>query len=106
LCLVTCESCNLWPPTLEIDDNFDSFYWSNYYALFNDPQDRLKIYFQNQGGTPNPDGSIVAGLASPFTCGISGVTVVKNYEGDTDLTRQILSHEMGHNLGCAHTVGY
>jgi hypothetical protein len=99
--IVTCDPCNYWPSTLEIHDNFDSFSTLGYYVFFDNPQDKLKVMFQNEGGT-----GTVVGLASPFTCGVTSTTVVKNYAANTDLTRQILSHEMGHNLGCQHTDGF
>lgn len=99
--IITCDPCNYWPSTLEISDNFASFSTLGYYLFFDNPQDKLKVMFQNEGGT-----GTVAGLASVFTCGITSATVVKNYAANTDLTRLILSHEMGHNLGCEHTTGF
>ena len=99
--IVTCDPCSYWPPTLEISDNFENFSTSVYYIFFENPQDKLRVMFQNQGGTGD-----IGGLASPFQCGITGATVIKNFAGDTDLTRQILSHEIGHNLGCEHTAGF
>ena len=100
-CVVTCETCNAWPSTLEIGDNYDHFYYAYPYQFFTDPQDRIHVYFQNQGGL-----GTVAGLASFYYCGISGITVIKNYAADSDLTRNILSHEIGHNLHCEHTTGF
>lgn len=101
--IVTCDSCNNWPTTLEIGNNYDSFYFSARYQMFQNPQDKIAVLWQNQGGT-----GAVVGLANGngFTCGLSGVMVVKNFADDNDLTRQIFSHEMGHNLHCDHTDGF
>lgn len=106
--IVTCDSCNYWPSTLEISDNFDGFTGIGYYVFFDYPVDKIKVMYQNEGGIPNENGGIIGGLASSFTCGTSGTgfTVVKDYSQDSDLSRQILSHELGHNLGCAHTDGF
>ncbi len=101
--IVTCDTCNNWPTTLEIGDNYDSFYFSARYQMFENPQDKIAVLWQNQGGT-----DVVVGLANGngFTCALSGVMVVKNFADDNDLTRQIFSHEMGHNLHCDHTDGF
>lgn len=101
--IVTCDTCNNWPTTLEISDNYDQFYFTSRYVMFADPQNKIAVLWQNQGGTGD-----IGGLANGngFTCGLSGVMVVKNFADDNDLTRQILSHEMGHNLHCDHTDGF
>ena len=101
-CIVTCDSCNNWPPTLEIGDNFYGLYNNVGLYNFQNPLGKIKVLFQNEGGT-----GVVAGLANLFQCGyIDGCTVVKNFVADSDLTRNILSHELGHNLGCVHTTGF
>jgi Metallo-peptidase family M12B Reprolysin-like len=99
-CIVICNTCNNWPPTLEIGDNFYGLYDNVGVYNFQNPLEKIKVLFQNEGGT-----GIVVGLANPFQCGyIDGCTVVKNYVSNSDLTRSILTHELGHNLGCDHTL--
>lgn len=96
--IVTCPAtCNYWLPTLEIYDNYNAF-GSNAAKIFVNPYD-IKVHFQPQGGT----GSVI-GLGSFNMCGTSGIAVVKNYADDTNLTRCILSHELGHNFGCVHNT--
>ncbi|WP_395076668.1 zinc-dependent metalloprotease [Flavobacterium sp.] len=96
--IVTCPAmCNYWLPTLEIYDNYNAFS-SNASKIFVNSYD-IKVHFQPQGGT----GSII-GLGSYVMCGTSGTAVVKNYANDTNLTRCILSHELGHNFGCVHNT--
>jgi hypothetical protein len=97
--IVTCNTCNNWDPTLEIYDNYNNFSW-NAYQMFINPYD-IKVLFQNQGGT----GSVI-GLGSLTMCNNYGIAVVKNYPLNSDYTRNILSHELGHNFGCQHTSGY
>jgi hypothetical protein len=101
--IVTCDTCNDWPSTLEIGDNYESFYYAGHYLFFDNPQDKVAVYWQNEGGTGD-----VVGLANAngFTCGLSGTMVVKNFAENNDITRQIFSHEMGHNLHCGHTDGF
>lgn len=99
--VITCDACNYWPTTLEIGDNLDGFYYNGPYGFFVDPQAKIRVLFQNEGGS-----GIIAGLAIAFDCGISGVAVVKNHIADNDMSRQILSHELGHTLGCSHTDGF
>jgi hypothetical protein len=94
--IVTCDSnCNYWLPSLEIYTNYNNLgaYAAN---MFTKPYD-IKLQWQNQGGT----GSVI-GLGSYNMCNTSGIAVVKNYPSDLNITRCILSHEIGHNLGCAH----
>ena len=97
--IVTCNaSCNYWIPTLEIYDNYNNF-GSNASKIFTKPYD-IKLHWQQEGGS----GSVV-GLGSFVMCGTSGIAVVKNFNGNTNQTRCILSHEFGHNLGCQHDTG-
>ncbi|WP_310555848.1 zinc-dependent metalloprotease [Flavobacterium sp.] len=94
--IVTCDAnCNYWPPTLQIYDNYYSFS-SNASIIFINPYD-IKLHWQNEGGT-----GTVVGLGSFTMCGTSGIAVVKNFGSNTNQTRCILSHEIGHNLGCVH----
>lgn len=100
--IVTCDTCNYWPTTLAIYDNYARL---GTYAnrMFNVHYD-LKIHWQNQGGS----GSAV-GLGSYGICGSSagngfGKAVVKNYASNTNFIRCILSHEIGHNFGCTHNT--
>jgi Secretion system C-terminal sorting domain/Metallo-peptidase family M12B Reprolysin-like len=96
--IVTCPAtCNYWLPTLEIYDNYNSFS-SNAYQMFTNPYD-IKLHWQNEGGT----GSII-GLGSYNMCGTSGIAVVKDYSSNINYSRCILSHEIGHNLGCVHNT--
>ena len=96
--VVTCPStCNYWLPTLEIYDNYNNFS-SNAYRMFVNPYD-IKLHWQNEGGT----GSII-GLGSYNMCGTSGIAVVKDYSTNINYSRCILSHEIGHNLGCVHNT--
>lgn len=97
--IVTCDTCNNWATTLDINDNYNSFY-ANAYQMFTRPYD-IKVLFQNQGGP----GSVI-GLGSLSMCNNSGTSVVKNYASNSDYTRNILSHELGHNFGCQHTSGF
>ncbi|CAM3500461.1 zinc-dependent metalloprotease [Flavobacterium gelidilacus] len=97
--IVTCNTCNNWATTLDINDNYNYFY-SNAFQMFTKPYD-IKILFQNQGGP----GSVI-GLGSLTMCNTSGTSVVKNYASNSDYTRSILSHELGHNFGCQHTTGF
>jgi Secretion system C-terminal sorting domain len=94
--IVTCPAfCNYWLPTLEIYDNYYAFS-SNASNMFVNPYD-IKVHWQNEGGT----GSII-GLGSYVMCGTSGIAVVKDYASNINYSRCILSHELGHNLGCVH----
>ncbi len=94
--IVTCDgNCNYWPPTLTIMDNYNNF-GANASKMFVYPYD-IKIHWQNQGGL----GSVI-GLGSYIMCNTSGIAVIKNYPSNTNYTRCILSHEIGHNLGCVH----
>ncbi len=94
--IVTCPAlCNYWLPTLQIYDNYNAF-GSNASNMFVNTYD-IKIHWQNEGGT----GSII-GLGSYVMCGTSGIAVVKDYASDINYSRCILSHELGHNLGCVH----
>ena len=96
--IVTCPAtCNYWLPTLEIYDNYNAF-GSNASRIFVNPYD-IKVHFQPQGGS----GSVI-GLGSYYMCGTAGIAVVKNYVSDTNITRCILSHELGHNFGCVHNT--
>jgi Secretion system C-terminal sorting domain/Metallo-peptidase family M12 len=96
--IVTCENCNYWPTTLDINNNYNNFS-ANASKLFLHPYD-IKLLWQNTGGP----GSAV-GLGSLVMCGTSGIAVVENYYYNLDATRNILSHELGHNLGCVHNSG-
>jgi len=98
--IVTCDTCNYWPTTLAIYDNYARLgtYASRMFNVHHD----LKIHWQNQGGP----GSVV-GLGSYGICGSStgngvGRATVKNYASNTNFIRCILSHEIGHNFGCTH----
>lgn len=103
--VVTCPTCNYWPPTLEIYDNYSSF-GSNAYRMFVNHYD-LKIHWQNQGGTGTTVGLGAYNIcASTSSSNGIGIAVVKNYVSNTNLIRCILSHEIGHNFGCVHTSGY
>ena len=94
--IVTCpNTCNYWLPTLEIYDNYNAF-GANASKMFVNTYD-IKVHFQQQGGS----GSVI-GLGSFNMCGTAGIAVVKNYANDTNYTRCILSHELGHNFGCQH----
>jgi hypothetical protein len=94
--IVTCDgNCNYWLPTLTIMDNYNSF-GINASKMFVYPYD-IKVHWQNQGGPGN-----VIGLGSYVMCGTNGIVVIKNYASNTNYTRCILSHEIGHNLGCVH----
>ncbi|MFD2907130.1 zinc-dependent metalloprotease [Flavobacterium ardleyense] len=97
--IVTCNTCNNWATTLDINDNYNNFY-NNASLMFTKPYD-IKVLLQNQGGS----GSVV-GLGSLAMCNNAGTSVVKNYVSNSDLTRNILSHELGHNFGCQHTTGF
>ena len=97
--IVTCTTCNNWATTLDINNNYNNFY-TNASLMFTKPYD-IKVLLQNQGGS----GSVV-GLGSLAMCNNFGTSVVKNYVSNSDLTRNILSHELGHNLGCQHTAGF
>ncbi|WP_339886965.1 zinc-dependent metalloprotease [uncultured Flavobacterium sp.] len=97
--IVTCNDCNNWTTTLDIYENYNNFSW-NANQMFSNPYD-IKVLFQNQGGP----GSVI-GLGSLNMCNTSGTSVVKNYVSNSDYTRNILSHELGHNFGCQHTTGF
>jgi hypothetical protein len=97
--IVTCNTaCNYWAPTLEIYDNYNNL-GANASKIFTKPYD-IKLHWQQEGGS-----GTVVGLGSFVMCGTSGIAVVKNFNGNTNQTRCILSHEFGHNLGCQHDTG-
>jgi hypothetical protein len=98
--IVTCDTCNYWPTTLEIYDNYYSFD-SHDVSIFTEHYD-LKIHFQNQGGSGSVIGLGNFNMCYSATGNGNGICVVKNYASNTNYTRCILSHEIGHNFGCEH----
>ena len=100
--IVTCNTCNYWPTTLAIYDNYAKLAtYAN--QMFTNHYD-LKIHWQNQGGAGPVVGLGSYGICSPTNGNGFGRAVVKNYATNTNFIRCILSHEIGHNFGCEHNT--
>ncbi len=105
--IVTCKLCNYWPYSPDISVNQANFFpYENYSQMFGTSSD-VRIYWQ--GDLPPNNYNGLATVFESTTC-IDDPLIVVRYAtlknkilaGETNETRMVLSHEIGHMMGCVH----
>lgn len=112
--IITCNNCNYWPPTGQINTNHLAFaQQANYYPMFDYASD-MRIFWQSTANGGGSSGTLGLGFVpSDYNCSTTPLVTVRQVtiknvisELGTNLTRWVLSHEIGHNLGCDHVNDY
>ncbi|MFT3794320.1 zinc-dependent metalloprotease [Flavobacterium sp.] len=107
--ILTCENCNYWPTTNDMSINGTQMQYSHQYTkMFSEVSDS-HVFWQGNVGAADFDG--LGQLPIPHVCPSeyqdfkSRMAILKNFTDNTNRTRFVLSHELGHNMSCSHRVG-
>lgn len=105
--ILTCNNCNYWPSTNNLTTNNSKFLLFENYSQIFDIKSDIKVFWQDSYD-PTPQAWGYGTQNSMQNCnpqdlltnsGNASLRVILN---NTNFTRAVLSHELGHNFGCQH----
>lgn len=95
--VATCQACDPWSETTNVGDALESIRFWGESGGFNETYD-IGIYWTSRVFDDN-----FAGLAfQDQICDVQRYIAVRKYTPNTQALRIMMSHEIGHSLGCGH----